>query len=294
MSVALNPTRIEILLRVALFLALGWSGVLVFGVMFYPLTGSVVSSALAVFAAGLVANGVPVRIFERGLLADIGLGWSPAAPREFLGGMGLGTVAAAGILGGAVASGAARFAALPSAGHPGAAIVPAAMTLLFGAIGEELLFRGYAFQLLVRVIGPFATILPSSLLFGMVHLSNQNASAGGIVNTVVWGVVLGYAFVRTQALWLPIGLHFGWNLTLPLFGVKLSGFTMGMTSYTLEWRASALWSGGSYGPEASVLTTAAGIGVFWALHRLTAGEGLLSPIEDFAVDVESGEARRDA
>jgi hypothetical protein len=57
-------------------------------------------------------------------------------------------------------------------------------------------------------------------------------------------------------LWLPIGLHFGWNLTLPLFGVNVSGLRMDETGYEMSWTACALWSGGAYGPEASVLTSA--------------------------------------
>jgi hypothetical protein len=49
-------------------------------------------------------------------------------------------------------------------------------------------------------------------------------------------------------------LHFGWNLTLPFLGVDLSGLTIRVTRYELVWKSGALWSGGAYGPEASVLT----------------------------------------
>src|SRR5207248_6836454 len=113
----------------------------------------------------------------------------------------------------------------------------------------------YAFQLLVRKAGAFATILPAGVLFGLAHLGNQNATLLGVVNTMAWGVLLGYAYVRTGALWLPIGLHFGWNFTLPLFGVNLSGFTMKLKSHEMEWSESSIWSGGDYGPEGRILTT---------------------------------------
>jgi hypothetical protein len=132
-----------------------------------------------------------------------------------------------------------------------------------------MLFHGYAFQLLIRSLGAFATILPASVLFGMAHASNQNATLLGLVNTAFWGVLLGYAYWRTGALWLPIGLHFGWNFTLPLFGVNLSGFTMGVTGYGLHWRVGDLWSGGGYGPEGSVLTTAIVVALFFVLIRVT-------------------------
>jgi 2-hydroxychromene-2-carboxylate isomerase len=44
--------------------------------------------------------------------------------------------------------------------------------LIFGAAGEEILFRGYGFQVLLRSIGPFATILPVGVLFGALHAGN--------------------------------------------------------------------------------------------------------------------------
>ena len=142
------------------------------------------------------------------------------------------------------------------------------LVLLFGAAGEEMLFHGYAFQLLIRSLGAFATILPASILFGFAHAGNVNANTLGLINTVLWGILLGYAYLRTRALWLPIGMHFGWNVTLPLFGVNLSGFTMGVTGYGLHWRAGNLWSGGGYGPEGSVLTTLIVVVLFFAGQRL--------------------------
>jgi membrane protease YdiL (CAAX protease family) len=125
---------------------------------------------------------------------------------------------------------------------------------MFGAVGEELLFRGYGFQKLLAHLGPFATILPVGVLFGAAHSNNLNATALGLVNTVGWGVLLGYAFLRSGDLWLPIGLHYGWNFVLPMFGANLSGFTMGVTGYAMHWNAGDLWSGGAYGPEGSLLT----------------------------------------
>src|SRR6185295_20003439 len=119
--------------------------------------------------------------------------------------------------------------------HPWAAFAFSGLAILFGAMGEELLFRGYAFQLLIRALGPFATILPTSLLFGLMHSMNPGVSILGIINTVAFGILFGYAVWRTGALWLSIGLHFGWNVALPLLGSNLSGFTMGVTGYTLKW-----------------------------------------------------------
>jgi uncharacterized protein len=268
-----QPDKIGILLRVGLFIVIGWLGVALFPWVMLPLAGLLVTSALSVFAAAAVANAIVVRIYERGRLSDLGLGWTGTSAREFLFGLAGGAGAAAIILAGPLATGIARFQSVPGVEHPWASFAFVSVVLLFGAAGEEMLFHGYAFQLLIRSLGAFATILPSSVLFGVAHMGNQNVTPLGVVNTIAWGTLFGYAYVRTNALWLPIGLHFGWNVVLPLFGVNLSGFTMGVTGYALRWSASDLWSGGGYGPEGSVLTTAIVVVLFFALLRLIPERG---------------------
>ncbi len=121
------------------------------------------------------------------------------------------------------------------------------------------MFRGYAFQILLRAYQPAAVIGVFAVLFALAHADNPNANRLGLVNTGLWGALLGYAFFRSRDLWLPIGLHFGWNWVLPLVGVNLSGFEMTLSGYHLVWRSSELWSGGAYGPEGSILTSVAAV-----------------------------------
>jgi hypothetical protein len=243
-------------------------GLLLFPVVLSP-GGILVTATLSAFAAAAVANAVVVRIYERGRLADVGLGWSPSSGREFLSGAGIGMAAAVCVVLVPLALRMASFDRDPSVvEHRWASFTFDGLLLFFGVMGEELLFRGYAFQLLIRSAGPFATILPTSLIFGWMHAGNPDASALGIINTVAWGILFGYAVWRTGALWLPIGLHFGWNVALPLFGSNLSGFTMGVTGYILHWNVGVFWSGGGYGVEGSVLTTVIVVALFFVLHRL--------------------------
>jgi uncharacterized protein len=157
-------------------------------------------------------------------------------------------------------------------GKPGVPAEPGtvafvSLCLLVGAAGEEILFRGFAFQLLVGSAGAWATIVPVAVLFAAVHAANPGASSIGLVNTAGFGVVFGYAFLRSRDLWLPIGLHFGWNVSLPLFGVPVSGLTMNVTGYEMKWFAGDLWSGGSYGPEASILSTVVMLGLAGYLYK---------------------------
>ncbi|HML16245.1 MAG TPA: CPBP family intramembrane glutamic endopeptidase [Bryobacteraceae bacterium] len=268
MTIEPAPDKIGILLRVGLFVVIAWIAMLLLPILMLPLAGLLVTSALATFAAAALANAITVRVYERGRLSDLGLGWAPTSSREFLIGAGAAVAGAVIVAGGPVAAGVARFVAVPAVEHRWASFAFVSVVLLFGAFGEEMLFHGYAFQLLIRSLGAFATILPVSILFGLAHIGNQNATLFGIFNTFLWGVLFGYAYVRTRALWLPIGMHFGWNFALPLFGVNLSGFTMGVTGYALRWSVGALWSGGNYGPEGSVLTTGIVVALFLLVLRV--------------------------
>jgi membrane protease YdiL (CAAX protease family) len=273
-----KPDARGALLRVGLYLVLGFVSLKIFATLVAILVGDnspalgFVGSAMAVFAAAALANAIAIRIYERGRLSDVGMDWNPRALGEFWRGTALCGGAAAAILVGAYAAGAAKFEAVQGAEHRWAAVAFVAAVLLFGAAGEEILFRGYAFQLLVRIIGPWATILPISVLFAFMHIDNPGIKLLGLINTMLFGMLFGYAYVRTGSLWAPIGMHFGWNLALELFGVNLSGFTMGVSGFTLRWKTGDLWSGGAYGPEGSLVTTVVVIVLFVVLQRVIPGE----------------------
>jgi membrane protease YdiL (CAAX protease family) len=173
----------------------------------------------------------------------------------------------------ALLAGMARFDAVPAAPRAWAGIPLLVIVLLFGSAGEELIFHGYAFQHLVRHLGEFATVLPVGILFGLMHMGNQNVTFLAVFNTMAWGVLLGCAYLRTRALWLPIGMHYGWNAAMPFLGENLSGFTISVTGYELHWRTGVLWSGGLYGLEGGLFTTGVVAGLFFVLYRLIPERG---------------------
>lgn len=134
--------------------------------------------------------------------------------------------------------------------------------ILAAAMAEELAFRGYPFQRLVEGMGPVGAILVLSALFGAVHLQNPHVSDNRLVqiaaftNTLLIGIVLALAYLRTRALWFPFGLHFAWNAALGLFfGLPVSGtndFSVIVHSRAVgpEWLL-----GGAYGIEAGFIGT---------------------------------------
>ncbi|MET7683035.1 type II CAAX endopeptidase family protein [Streptomyces sp. NPDC005423] len=123
------------------------------------------------------------------------------------------------------------------------------------AVCEEIFFRGIVFRLVERRWGTTVALIVSALLFGGSHLFNPDATIGGALAIAIEaGLMLGAAYTATRTLWLPIGVHFGWNLAAGgLWGVTVSGSDAytGVLHTTLSG-PSAL-TGGGFGPEASVV-----------------------------------------
>ncbi len=260
--------RWRVAVRLAVFAVLSLVGLRLLGTVLYWVSGNLlVTSALAVFLSAGLANAALMRVYEGAGLTEVGFAWTAAGRRNLLVGLGGGAGAAALVLGGALLSPAAELEAVAGAEASWGTALLVGVLLLLGAVGEEMLFHGYGFQVLLGALGPPAAILPVSVLFALAHTANLAITPLGVANTFGWGVLLGYAFWRSGDLWLPIGLHLGWNWALPLAGVPLSGFTMNVTGYAVRWKAGTLWSGGEYGLEASILTTAVILALLAGLRR---------------------------
>jgi hypothetical protein len=173
----------------------------------------------------------------------------------------------------------AHLSAIPAEQPSPGTIVFVTFLLMAGATGEELLFRGYGFQVLLADWGAYATIFPVGVIFALLHGSNPGATWFSTANTAGFGILFGYAYLRSRDLWLPIGLHFGWNFTLPLFGVNVSGLRMDVTGHEMSWTAGKLWSGGDYGPEASLLTSGV-LFLLWFYLRKAPVRRQPSPLTD--------------
>jgi membrane protease YdiL (CAAX protease family) len=260
-------TRIGLILRVAFFAATVFIGVRIFALLLYSVFGAVIAGTVGLCATGLVANLLTMRIFDRRPFTDIGLQGGRASCQTLAIGLILGGGAATVMLTAPLIAGTGHLVPQSAVPFSWASLVFYLVALATAATGEEMIFRGYAFQLLIGRIGAFATVLPVAVIFGLTHASNPHATRLGLFNTFLWGVVLGVAFLRSRDLWLPIGLHYGWNVVLPLFGVNLSGLTIEVTRYHYRWDLLPLWSGGDYGPEGGLLTTIFVIAIFFALFK---------------------------
>jgi len=261
-----DPLRLMI--HVVVYVVLFLITVTVAGWALNGLLNSYLVSNVATFLFGaVVANWLALRIYANRRLIDAGLWLNRAAGENLLLGIAGGAGSACLVLAPPLLLRMAHLASTPADQPSAGTIVFVTFLLIAGATGEELLFRGFGFQVLLADWGAYATILPVGVVFALLHGSNPGATWFSTANTAGFGILFGYAYWRSRDLWLPIGLHFGWNFTLPLFGVNVSGLRMKVTGYEMSWTAGQLWSGGDYGPEASLLTSAVLFLLFFYLWK---------------------------
>jgi hypothetical protein len=227
-----------------------------------------------VVLAGAVRNAVftlvvftlALFLFERKLPSQAGLAPARAVPdtvRGFVIGAALLTVVT-GVLALAGSYRILGWAPLPEG--TSRALLFAKMTLMFLAVGifEEVLSRGILFRQLEQAIGTWLAMAVSALLFGLGHRNNPGATVlSSLAIMVEAGGLLAAAYVATRSLWLPIGIHWAWNLFEgPVWGSLVSGNEIGVLARA-SFPGPTLLTGGAFGPEAGlpamVLGTALGV-----------------------------------
>jgi membrane protease YdiL (CAAX protease family) len=135
------------------------------------------------------------------------------------------------------------------------AILATLLVLAVSAMNEELVFRGYPFQVFLKSLRPWGAMLLISFIFGLLHAPNPGATPLSILNTILAGVFLCRAYLMTRSLWLPYGIHLGWNAGLSVvLGYPVSGIDTPSILKT-SVAGSDLILGGTYGPEGGVLGT---------------------------------------
>ena len=144
---------------------------------------------------------------------------------------------------------------------------------LVGAFGEEILGRAVVLIVSERFLGWEGAVLVSGLMFSGLHLHNPGASWIWLLRLFFQGVLLAYAVFRTKSLWWSTGYHTGWNwISAPLFGAAGSGYLDEGHVFDFLPHGSTWITGGSVGPEGSLL---AFLAVLAAFALLTARRRLI-------------------
>ena len=144
-----------------------------------------------------------------------------------------------------------------------------AVFFLIVGLYEEFSFRGYPQFTLSQSAGFWPAALVLSCAFGAVHLGNPGENKVGIAGIVLTGIFWCFTLRRTGTLWFAVGMHasFDFGETF-LYSVPDSGavFPGHLSNATL---AGPAWlTGGSAGPEGSILDFVALLIFFYAFHRL--------------------------
>jgi membrane protease YdiL (CAAX protease family) len=128
--------------------------------------------------------------------------------------------------------------------------------LAFFLVGmaEESLFRGYVQATLARGMGFWPAAVVVSLLFGAAHLGNGGESVGGIIGVIAAGLIFCLLLWVSGSLWLGIGFHTAWDWAQSyLYGTPDSGLMMRGHLFMTHAVGDSRFSGGSAGPEGSIL-----------------------------------------
>ncbi len=127
------------------------------------------------------------------------------------------------------------------------------------AVFEEIITRGYVFYLLYEAGGAMTAVLGSSVIFSLAHLiKHAQTPALFTVNAFFFGLLTAACRYYTGALWLPIGLHFGWNVAAgPIFGLPYSGKSYERGVVVSEVTGPEWVTGGLYSLDAGALGTIA-------------------------------------
>lgn len=200
-----------------------------------------------------------LRLLESLPLGALGFAWHVGWWRDAAKGVGVGAVMVASVVALQWIGGGTQVQWNPAftGAHIGEFVL-ATLLLVLAAAFEELAYRGYAFQTLLRGAPAIVPITLLSLFFGLGHWENPGRTIFSTLNTVLAGVWLSVAYLKTRSLWFPTALHFTWNFALgPVFGLPVSGLLIPRQPLWVSTSGNPMWlTGGAYGSEGGIAATA--------------------------------------
>jgi uncharacterized protein len=149
--------------------------------------------------------------------------------------------------------------------------------MLAVAVREEILYRGLLFRLFSKIVGTWGALLLSAGWFASSHATNPGVTFVSLSAIALAGVMFGAAYAASGRLWLPIGLHLGWNFAEgSVFGTAVSGHDIGPSLIQGKLNGPDILTGGAFGSEASIamviVLLAAATYFLWRIVRLKRAE----------------------
>jgi len=130
------------------------------------------------------------------------------------------------------------------------------LALFFNSAAQEVMVHGYVQQMVRRNLGTHVSVMVSAAVLMLLHYTLFHADTILLLtNLFVAGVFLGLAFLWRRSLWLPIGIHFGWNyIQGPILGLPVTGIDL-WDSDLVAIQGSDFVTGGKFGIEGGIIAT---------------------------------------
>jgi len=137
------------------------------------------------------------------------------------------------------------------------------------AFFEEATFRGYMQTTIETEFGFWPAAVVLSLIFGAIHLQNPGESSFGVAMAGCFGLLASFSVLRTGSIWFAVGLHTAWDWGQSfLYGVPNSGVVARGHVWSCSLRGPNWLTGGSVGPEGSLLVFPVLLLLALAIHWL--------------------------
>jgi uncharacterized protein len=144
------------------------------------------------------------------------------------------------------------------------------------SISEELMTRGLMLSTLMEGMNKYIALLIVAIIFGALHMFNDNVTTLSLINISLAGIFLGISFIHNRSLWFPIGLHFTWNFFQgPVFGYEVSGHkNISIIEQTIH--GNDTFTGGEFGFEGSIIAIPIMIVAILGIHIYYSRENILA------------------
>lgn len=125
---------------------------------------------------------------------------------------------------------------LSKRGEPILALAVMFVFVLIQSGAEEILTRGFLFQLLYDKFGKaWVAIAGNALLFSLLHICNQGVTVMAVLNIFIIGIFFSIIRYYTKSLWCCIAIHTAWNYSQNIvFGLPNSGFVSAFSYLKLD------------------------------------------------------------
>ena len=162
--------------------------------------------------------------------------------------------------------------------EPAIILINSAAMYTAGSMMQELISRLLIFRLIEEYAGSIIAFIASSLIFGLLHYGNDNATIGSVVALTITSFVFVGPFMLTRRVWMVLGIHIGWNFSQTgIFGMPNSGNAWpGWIKPTID---GPNWlTGGAWGIEMSFFTIALALLVsLWFLRAVIKNKQVVAP-----------------